>query len=293
MDLNESSQWLCQQIRNKRGGFAAGKIGSAELGTIIVYLQRKKIYMPYSVKLRKEITVNAGLWEYGKFSLDEVMDMYAEEMIKSLKVFDAISPWIPFMKDEESLIHKYCCPDPCVKIHSRAFEPFYTPENMYSREMIQGPIAVVSPFAKTISRQLEKRRLLFPVPLWLESQEIIPIQGYYGPYLDSGKGCYSKEILEKGPFIAMDLLAEEVIKSGAKYCLVGIGGLSLLLVSRLKKAGIIAIHTGGGTQIIFGVRGNRWQTHNVISKFFNDNWAFPSKEEVPTNANNVERACYW
>lgn len=164
---------------------------------------------------------------------------------------------------------------------------------MYSREMIHGPIAVVSPFAKTISRQLEKKRLLFPVPLWLESQEIIPIQGYYGPHLDSGKGCYPKEMLEKGPFIAMDLLAEEVIKSGAKYCLVGIGGLSLLLVSRLKNAGIIAIHTGGGTQIIFGVRGNRWQTHNVISKFFNDNWAFPSKEEVPTNANNVERACYW
>jgi hypothetical protein len=296
MDLTTSSKWLCNEFQNRTTGFAAGKIGSAELSAIVFYLHRKQNgNIPYPSKIRKEITVNAGLWEPIGTSLDTIIDIYAQDMIESLKNMDAVAECVPSMRQEEKLIHQYCCPPPkCTQIHSRAFEPFYTPEHMYTREMTAGPIAIVSPFAKTIRTQLEKRDLLFPTPIWLSSQEIIPIQGYYSPYLDpSHKVIYSPDIIEKGPIAAVDYLADKVIKSGAKYCLVGIGALSIPLVSRLKNAGIIAVHTGGGTQIICGIKGQRWLTHSVISQFFNTHWVFPSENEVPSNANSVERGCYW
>lgn len=295
MDLITSSKWLCHEFRNRVTGFAAGKIGSAELSAIVFYLYRKQNGdIPYPLKIRKEITVNAGLWEPLGTSLDTMIDIYVQDMIESLKNMDAVAEWSPLMAQEEKLIHKYCCPIRCARIHSRAFEPFYTPEHMYTMEMTTGPIAIVSPFAKTIQKQIEKRDVLFPTPIWLPSQTIIPIQAYYGPYLDpSGKATYSPDIIEKGPIAAVDYLANEVIKSRAKYCLVGIGGLSIPLVSRLKNAGIIALHTGGGTQIICGIKGRRWLTHSIISHFFNTHWVFPSANEVPSNANNVERGCYW
>lgn len=41
MDLTTSSKWLCNEFQNRTTGFAAGKIGTAELSAIIFYLHRK------------------------------------------------------------------------------------------------------------------------------------------------------------------------------------------------------------------------------------------------------------
>ena len=52
----------------------------------------------------------------------------------------------------------------------------------------------------------------------------------------------------------------------------------------LKEQKKICIVLGGALQILFGVKGNRWNKHEVISKFFNQHWIKPLPHEVPNGA---------
>jgi hypothetical protein len=74
---------------------------------------------------------------------------------------------------------------------------------------------------------------------------------------------------------------------------VGAGAYSLPLVSAIKDMGKKAIHTGGGTQIFFGIMGNRWNNAPYVQKYVNDNWIKPSELEIPSSAEKIENACYW
>ena len=52
-------------------------------------------------------------------------------------------------------------------------------------------------------------------------------------------------------------------------------------------------YTGGGaTQLLFGIKGFRWDS--VLEKtFYNEHWIRPDSSERPKGAEKVEGACYW
>ena len=92
---------------------------------------------------------------------------------------------------------------------------------------------------------------------------------------------------------AVSYTVDKVIETGATVALIGCGALSLPIAAALKKRGISAIHTGGATQILFGIKGKRWLTHAVIGPMMNSAWISPHSDEVPTRAERVEGGCYW
>jgi hypothetical protein len=53
------------------------------------------------------------------------------------------------------------------------------------------------------------------------------------------------------------------------------------------------VHIGGSLQILFGIKGKRWDEHETISKMYNEHWVRPSAEEIVPDANKVEDGCYW
>jgi hypothetical protein len=75
--------------------------------------------------------------------------------------------------------------------------------------------------------------------------------------------------------------------------IVGAGAWSISLVAHAKKLGAWAIHLGGATQILFGVRGRRWETNKRVAAFYNEAWTRPSESETPANVQAVEEGCYW
>ena len=77
------------------------------------------------------------------------------------------------------------------------------------------------------------------------------------------------------------------------FCIIGCGALGMILGAYLKKEGIKCIIMGGATQVLFGIKGSRWQEHTVISKFWNSAWVWPADSETPAAANKIEKACYW
>ena len=54
-----------------------------------------------------------------------------------------------------------------------------------------------------------------------------------------------------------------------------------------------AIQMSGATQLLFGIKGRRWDDHPVISKLYNPAWVRPDESEGITNKEKVEGGSYW
>jgi hypothetical protein len=87
---------------------------------------------------------------------------------------------------------------------------------------------------------------------------------------------------------------------GADYeiCLVGCGAYGFPLAAHAKRRGRKAVHLGGSLQLLFGIRGHRWEDpryHELYdySQLMNEHWVRPDEQERPQGAGQVEGACYW
>ena len=87
--------------------------------------------------------------------------------------------------------------------------------------------------------------------------------------------------------------------------LIGCGAYGFPLAAHVKRTGKKAVHLGGALQLLFGIKGKRWINpyygkvflpflkENYYNNLMNEFWVYPSESERPSNAANVEGACYW
>jgi hypothetical protein len=87
----------------------------------------------------------------------------------------------------------------------------------------------------------------------------------------------------------LDRLGETILEKKFDYALIGAGAWSLPLAAKIKRAGRKAIHLGGETQLVFGIKGKRWENFNL----YNEHWVRPSPEETPAGHEQKEKGCYW
>ena len=73
----------------------------------------------------------------------------------------------------------------------------------------------------------------------------------------------------------------------------GCGAYGMPLGAAIKRAGRQAIHLGGSLQLLFGIRGRRWDALPSFQPLFNHDWVRPSAEETPQRAEAVDAGCYW
>ena len=86
----------------------------------------------------------------------------------------------------------------------------------------------------------------------------------------------------------------EVSRQDFDVAIIGAGAYGMPLANFIKiKLGKTAIHMGGATQLLFGIKGKRWENHDRISKLFNEYWKYPLLSEIPENHKKVEDGCYW
>jgi hypothetical protein len=150
-------------------------------------------------------------------------------------------------------------------------------------------VLVIHPFASTIERQYKVRDLLFPnelLPLF-ELQTIKAVQSIVGE-----KTQYANW------FDALEHMKSEISTREFDICLIGCGAYGLPLAAHVKRIGKKAFHLGGSLQLLFGIRGKRWENENYNANFpyyklINEFWVKPGQDERPKFADKVERACYW
>jgi hypothetical protein len=280
--------WLSLAIRNallENHGLAVGKLGTCELETMYIYNNR----YPYNWVLRTEMTRNAGLWP----AENQTLHAWAKHMATYvLPKMDGIAAWWNPLY-EDCVIKAFAN-----KAHVEKGIEWINPwTDFWLREIPSScGVAVVSPFAESITTQLDCLNELFPEPLWSSpAPRIFPVKTGCSPIYDGkSPAAWPSGIQNGGWLAAVSDIVEKVMVSGARVALVGCGALSLPIVVALKEKGIVAIHTGGITQCIFGIRGKRWIEDPTIGPLLSSpHWISPQPSETPIHAKTIEGGCYW
>jgi len=68
------------------------------------------------------------------------------------------------------------------------------------------------------------------------------------------------------------------------------GSYGIPLTNMLKEAGKKAIYVGGFLQLLFGLKGKRWDEIKIVNQHYNKHWIYPSIK--PKNSDQVEDWCY-
>jgi hypothetical protein len=145
---------------------------------------------------------------------------------------------------------------------------------------------VVHPFARSIASQYRQRRQsLFTNPEILPEfeldvlappQTLAPATGGYADWQE-----------------ALETLISQALERPFDVALLGCGAYGMPLGAAIKRDGRQAIHLGGSLQLLFGIRGRRWDALPSFQPLFNEAWVRPSAEETPQRAAAVDAGCYW
>lgn len=156
--------------------------------------------------------------------------------------------------------------------------------NAWAKSLQGKKVLVVSPFAKSIEEQFSNIDKCFPGVEYPEFELLLlapPVSYGFAP----GEGISWFKMLQE--------TIDKIHKINFDIALVGAGAYSLPVAHAVKKMGRVGIHTGGGTQIFFGVMGNRWNNSLHVKHFLNEFWIRPAGSEIPNGHSFVEDSCYW
>jgi hypothetical protein len=287
MDINMGSAYICATLR-KGTPCLIGRNGTIETQVLS--------YGAGVEGMRKKLEMNAGVFPSTQESVEAWIRAY-KTALNCIEDEPIVAGWYEPMKvAEERILKQYCLSDTYIPL--RSLEPYYIPKMMSSlrwTSLLDGKrVAVVTSFAKSVASQVLKGPEIWGSEadtLLPRGTTWIPIQTGYSPELAQGRATWPPEVTNWQEAVAY--LKKKVIEAGAEICIIGCGGLGMILGAELKKEGLQCIVMGGATQVLFGIKGKRWASHDVISKMWTDGWVWPSLEETPGGASAVEGSCYW
>lgn len=269
-------------------GAIIGRFGTVEFDALYSYELVAYISSPH---VAQTLERNAGIWP--QIDQPRWIPVY-HKAAQEASIMAA--GWYPPMAKSESFWLSSYNPT-CTRVPLRSLEPYYVnPEDAWTSVLQGQKVAVVSSFADTITQQLEKRQDIWPnthqyyLP---QSTTFVPIKTHYAPVLAQGNAVANWPTPIESWSDAVQHIVKQVLESGAKIAILGCGGLAMPIAYALKRHNIISIVMGGSIQVLFGIKGKRWESHGVISKFWNPHWTYPAPHEIPGAAKQIEGGCYW
>jgi hypothetical protein len=280
--------------------FAAGKIGINEFKILYCYLntdygstfEDSEHRIKFREKAKNLLYINNGVFP----ETEEIKISFTNEIIKSLKNIDCIVEWMDsifvetellfvrnLLKFEKDTIKNNT--NNATIITSKTLEPYYS-NIPWTQNLKDKKVLVISPFTESITKQYQKRNLLWEDSKILPEFELKTLKHQLSPALGI-PSMYDSwiEMVED--------MKRKISCIDFDVALIGTGASSLPLVSHCKEIGKQAIHLGGALQILFGIKGNRWDKHKIIKNFYNENWIRPSGDEIPKGFKKNEDGCYW
>lgn len=172
------------------------------------------------------------------------------------------------------------------RVRFRDMEP-YLHQNPWTRVLAGKKVLVVHPFAELIASQYETRRgMLFSNPHMLPQFELKTIKAVQSIAYTQTQFC--------NWFQALDHMKAQISETDFDIAIIGCGAYGMPLAAHVKRIGKKAVHLGGQTQLLFGIKGKRWETgHDEIKRLFNEHWVYPDQNDRPKNYKRVEGGAYW
>ncbi|MGN0652050.1 MAG: hypothetical protein ACI4KN_03520 [Gemmiger sp.] len=254
--------------------FLFGRCGATEMRTVAEYL--KNDGKNFSAKTRQEIRNLSGVFPTD----DETLARFCRFYVTCAQSADLLALWDVGAERE---VIRGCAGTRFTKL--RALEPYYH-KNPWSAALAGKRVLVVHPFRGTILRQYEKREQLFPgtdiLPEFASLTVVQAVQGLAGQ--QTGYASW---------FDALAAMQAQMDAANYDVAIIGAGAYGLPLAAHARDTGHAAIQMSGATQLLFGIKGRRWDDHPQISRLYNDAWVRPAPEEQPQNKEKVEGGSYW
>lgn len=272
--------------------FVVSRFGYGELRTVLTYLHihepvsdlQKLISFVKGVKVEpwwhpntiKIITHNAGL-----FPKDiGLIERFSQLILNDIAEIDVLGSWLGGEKWVKPLMPK----TKFVRLHD--FYHFLH-QNPWTSALKDKKVLVVHPFSKSIKNQYLVRDKIFSGVHRLPDFELITYKSVQSIAGNKPEGFDTW-------FQALELMQRDIAKIDFDIAILGCGAygmpLAISIKRDLKKK---AIHLGGNTQILFGIKGSRWENNATFSPFINSNWVKPLPEETPVGHRTIDNNCYW
>jgi len=289
--MEANAKKLCNFLKSN-DSCLIGRNGSLELEVILFFMHSRSKDIPYPAQMLKKLELHAGIFP----STTTSVDTWCKAYIEALKICTAVvEGWYAPLASQEIKLHSLIIPSTTDRIYLRNLEPYYVkPELRWSNYLAEKKVAIINSFAETCVQQTYLAYGIWGThyeSILPSSTTWIPIQTYYAPALAEGKAEWPAHI--DSWLDAVQYIVQCTLQSEASVAIIGCGGLGMIIGAELKRNGLQVIVLGGATQILFGIKGQRWLTHPVISSFFNNAWTTPPESSIPKGAHKIEGGCYW
>lgn len=298
-DPDIASEMIYNLLESNRPCMIA-RFGSTELLALVNYLgvnSKKHSILDYIRGRQPEWWWNKNVmnqmrqWS-GFFPPTPVnMQKFGDMMMDDIKELDLLGCWV----DNEAWFADKL--KSVKRVHLRLLEPFWA-QIPWTRYLKGKRVVVVHPFKEDILMQYSNHRLqLFSNP------DVLP---------EFASLCVIRAVQSLGGenngfkdwFEALQWMKNEIDKEDYDVCLIGCGAYGFPLAAHVKRQGKQAIHLGGALQLLFGIKGKRWEDPNYGVKewgipygsyttLMNKYWVRPSNIGKPQKAQQVEGGCYW
>lgn len=262
----EGNELIKKRLKESKP-FAAGRSGSIEFNCISRYLNN----LQWDPLLKSQMHINTGFFPVEDWALTKFCQLY----LKHIQSLDLLASWL----DELSIAAKNTTIS-----QLRCLEPYYH-KNPWTESLKDKKVLVIHPYQNSIISQYKNRSLLFENPDMLPQFSLDTIKA-----VQSIAG--NKTQFETW-FDAYDFMCNQISNKDFDIAIIGAGAYGLPLAGFVKDIGKKAVHIGGATQILFGIKGKRWDVHEEISALYNSHWIRPSVTETPQNHHLVEGGTYW
>ena len=268
--------------------FCAAKLGMVETMSLrrFLFAKRDEKITNYE-SIAHLMFVNAGIFPPEQSHYDS----FNEVFLSHVQDLDFFGMWM-FGNEPETITEKeiyetyakeaYLVNAGCWDSFSLAFQGI---EDPWITEVRGKEVLIISPFSETIEKQYKKREKIWTNPNILPEFNLKTIK------------CPLSAGLKKSEYASwndgLKDMKEKMSNTSFDVCYVGAGAWGLPLAVHAKRLGKIGIHSGGDTQLLFGIEGKRWNNNELIQGSVNEHWVRPSAEETPNNKEYIENGCYW
>lgn len=280
-----------------------GRFGTVELNSLVNFISIKKNenflvklyrYIMGSAHLPlwdrahfRSLEINAGFFPVNEINCELFAKRYLDDL-KSLNILGSFQNKEKFLQLDKEI----------KRVQLETLYPFFV-EKPWTVALKKKKVLVVHPFADSIQKQYKIKEFLFENKSILPDFDLITLKSVQSSAGETSRfGSW---------FEALKFMEDEITNIDFDICLIGCGAYGFPIAAHVKRMGKKSIHLGGGLQLLFGIKGKRWERDYLgiyeyrpgvyldieYKKFFNSFWVYPSLDERPRKSNLVEDSCYW
>lgn len=145
-------------------------------------------------------------------------------------------------------------------------------------------VLVVHPFKETIESQYSRKAKVSAVRDFLPDFDLQVLRPPITLKREgSDRGSWNQSLSN---------LVEAVERVDFDVAIIGAGAYGLPLANLISSKGRKAIHLAGATQLLFGIRGVRWDRGREVSKYIDSTWVSPFSKELSKEIEGIDGGSY-